>query len=195
MLEVCPSCQTRVVPGTAFCTHCGKPLAAFRPGGLPAGELWLGEIPAAYCVQQRTGPVRVVFTDRRVLVLWTGPHEVLPRPSKYYAWKAARLPAPQTRMVGTLWQETSEPVAWDVDYAAIYEVQAEKPRGWPIDREVAVVTFQLGGDGVRMTPDGMPTGERLAGEETRSIRLWVPGEPEPVVAFLRQLPVARVVQG
>jgi len=48
----CPVCHNEVLPNTAFCNHCGAPLAAASPGTAPAAA---GAPPApTYAVQPAT---------------------------------------------------------------------------------------------------------------------------------------------
>jgi len=193
VLTVCPRCQTPAAPGAGFCGHCGSPLAAFRPGPIPTGEVWVGEIPNAFCVVRRWGPVRVVLTDRRVLVLWTGPYQFLPSPTMYKTWKSSLPLGPRTRLVGTPWFDPGSEVLWDVDYAAVHAARARRPIGIGIDRDVCDVYLTVWGDGVRMTTDGAPPENYLArGEFTPMVVLRVPGDPETIEQFFQKTPLAPV---
>lgn len=36
--ETCPSCHNQIIPGSAFCDHCGVPLSPGQPGTVPPGQ-------------------------------------------------------------------------------------------------------------------------------------------------------------
>lgn len=78
-----PRCGAQAAPGAAFCKFCGSRLNPSVQQPFRANELLLGGIPTAFSVLLGWGPVRIVFTDQRVLVLWTGPHQFLPNQRAY----------------------------------------------------------------------------------------------------------------
>ena len=188
----CPQCGAIPVPGATFCAACGTPLSAPTVGpAFAVSEFMLGEIPAAFSVELGWGPVRVVFTDQRVLVLWTGPHSFLPNKRTYLAWKQSLPPVPRFRTAEGTWSDTPEPPAWELTNRAIVDVRVRVEHGFSPDPDVCDLSVTATGDGFRTTA--------LAGLGVKKGGLGrflarVPGPAPPVEQFLRGMPIASALQ-
>jgi len=154
-------------------------------------ELMLGEIPAAFSVELGWGPVRIVFTDQRVLVLWTGPHSFLPSKRTYVEWKLALPPVPSVRVAEGTWPGAAEPPAWELTNSAIFDVRVRMEHGLSPDRDVCDFSLAATSDGFRTTALG-GLGVKKGGVGRFLAR--VPGPAPPVEQFLRGMPIASALR-
>jgi hypothetical protein len=191
MTPNCPRCGAPAVPGAAFCKSCGSSLVLSAEQPFTVKELLLGDIPTAFAASLGWGPVRIVFTDQRVLVLWTGPHQFLPSKHVYMEWKGALPPLPRTRLLDGTWVSGPEAPAWEFDNSAIIAIHVGKEHGLSPDPDVCDLSIEALSDGTRTTAlGGMPLRRGSEGGV-----LWrVPGPVAPIEDFLRRMPIAAVVR-
>lgn len=178
-------------PGAAFCQSCGSPLVLPPAPMFAVNELLLGEIPMAFSWEMGFGPVRIVFTDQRVLVLWTGPHQFFASMRIYRAWKASLPALPPARVLTGTWVAPAEPPAWDFDHSAITSVAVGPVHALPSDPDMSSLSIAAGTDGIRCTTMGGIPFRR--GVEV--VARWrVPGPTAPIEDFLRGMPIATVLR-
>ncbi|MGA8303845.1 MAG: hypothetical protein WA691_10130 [Thermoplasmata archaeon] len=151
----------------------------------------MGDIPTAFEVTLGYGPVRIAFTDQRILVPWTGPHQFLPSKRVYMAWKGAIPTLPRTRVLNGPWVAGTEAPAWEFDNSATIAVHVGKEHGLSPDPDVCDLAIKARSDGSRTTALGaMPL--RPGSEGTMFWR--IPGPAPAIDDFLRALPIAAVVR-
>jgi len=191
MVLSCPRCGAPAEPGAAFCRSCGSPLAPPTPPAFSVHELLIGDVPVAFSAALGWGPVRIVFTDQRVLAMWTGPHQFLPSPRLYRDWKASLPSLPPTRNLDGNWVNGPEAPAWDFDNSAILDIRVGKERGILTDPDVSDLSIKALSDGTRTTAlGGMPL--RPRSEVAMIFR--VPGPAPPIEEFLRGMPIRAAVR-
>jgi hypothetical protein len=187
----CPRCGTTLAPGTRYCPTCGTPVV---PPELPVPgsevEEWtVGQILSAFSSTHLEGPVRITFTDRRVLVHWIGPHTLFVRPRIYAAWKATLAGFPIYRQVRGPWSDGMEPLAIAFDLECIHRLRAAPVHGIGVDRDVCQLVLFADESGV-VRPVTGPTPFPLTGPEEGNWAWKVPGSAPVLRDFLLQMPVA-----
>ncbi|MCI4365940.1 MAG: hypothetical protein L3K10_07800 [Thermoplasmata archaeon] len=152
----------------------------------------MGEIPTAFEVTLDWGPVRIAFTDRRIIVIWTGPHHFLPSRRSYFEWKRALPPLPPARTVGSPWVQGKGEIAWEFALSTVAAIRASQEHGLGTDPDVCDLAVETWWNGDRASTMGPPP---WAGRSDGGFTLvWrVPGESSSLLQFLRKMPVARVV--
>ena len=193
MATECPVCHAPAAAGSDFCTACGWPLAPFGAGPLGPSEMLLGEIPAAYSVGPLCGPVRIEFTDRRMIVRWMGTTSFMIHPKMWKGWMNALEPGPGARLVRAAWADRPEPVAWVIGYPSFGAARAFKRVGIGIDPGFCMLSVTAWWDGISHSPMGdSPVLPPRRGQPAHA-QWTVPGDEGALDAFLRQLPFAPVV--
>ncbi len=187
----CPKCGARSVPGAAFCQSCGSSLVLVPPQPFAVNELLLGDIPMAFSWELGFGPVRIVITDQRVLVLWIGPHQFFPSTRIYKEWKASLPALSRTRELSGTWVAPAEPPAWEFDISAIVSVHVGKVHALPSDPDMCALAITATADGIRSTAIG---GMQFRHGVEKVIEWRVPGPASPIEDFLRRMPVAQFVR-
>ena len=102
-------------------------------------ERIVAEVYRAYSYARQVGPVHLVFTDRRLLVFWLGPHSILHRREMYRAWK-------QNPGIGPTWRvgaggplPTGRELAWELPYLRVGNLWVRRMIGPWADRTVALL--------------------------------------------------------
>jgi hypothetical protein len=181
-----------LAPGEQYCTTCGTPVPPPEPVP-PHSEEWLaGEILSAYSITLTTGPVRISFTDRRVLVHWIGPSQLLPGPRLYAAWKSTLGGSPILRSVGRPWQEVQERLAWGFENTCVESIQATRERGIGIDSDVCHLRIRAAWGGITSAHSGPEPWPRL-GPKPLTVFWRVPGSATVLADLLRRMPIAFAV--
>ena len=151
-------------------------------------ERVIGEISPAYSFARQHGPVRIVISDRRFIVLWTGGHSWLPRLSRYNEWRKSAANSIAWRLGSGALPSQAESIAWSLEHNAISNLFAQRKWGLGADPKVALLNvavfqYQLGfgaSTGVGWGP--MPV-----------FTFAVPGQPNALEGFLRSTPLSRRV--
>jgi len=190
----CPVCHESTPAGAEFCPSCGWPLAPFPTGALPPTEILVGEIPSAFAIGPACGPVRIEFTDRRMIVRWLAPPSLLVRRRVLEEWRSSLPATPPERLLGTPWSDRSEPVAWEIANSAIGAIRGTKEVGIGVDPGFSQLTVSAWWKGIRVAPMGPLPWDGIVGRSGTVGAHWrVPGAAEELDSFLRALPIARVV--
>jgi len=187
----CPKCGAPLVPGAKFCPSCGTSLAPARPQPFILSELLIGDIPVAFGWDFGFGPVRIVFTDQRILVLWTGPHQFFPSMRVYKEWKASLPDTPRARVLSGPWVPPAEPPAWEIDNSEIVSARVGEVRAIPSDSGMCALIISAVTDGIRSTTMG---GIQFRRGLEQALTWRVPGPAPPIEDFLRRMPVAQFLR-
>ena len=194
MPSLCPACNAQVPDGAAFCAVCGAPQPLPSTTPTSPAEQWIGEIPQAFVITFGWGPVRIQFTDRRMVVLNFGEHSIIPRPSVYNNWKRSLPTEVRWRSRSEPWCIPAEPICWVFENWAIAAAHADVEHGIGVDRDCCQLTLLVWNHGIRFSPLGpSPEGWPQAHAPWMDFHWRVPGDPDGLTSFLRTMPFAPVV--
>jgi hypothetical protein len=152
-------------------------------------EVLIAEILSAYSQARSSGPVRILFTDRRLVILWTGPHSILPRPTLYRAWMSSPGPSPPWRIGRTDFPAYGLEVAWDLPYLSIANLWVPRIIGPGAGHDVALLNLKIMATGL-----SGPAPLSFLGKPTGGLIFAVPGTREALRAFLQQTPLGGLVE-
>jgi len=196
MPPYCTACGAFAPDSALFCAGCGRSLAGSPSGVDPTSERLVGEIPSAMNTLHGQGPVRIDFTDRRLLALRLGEWSAWPSPRLYRAWKSDTSSWQPWRLVDVRSYAPDRPILWAAENRAILSINATRPIGIGVDRRACELWATVSADGVTASPGG-PGAPPLGIDEQGYVRLaWhVHGEPEELLHFLQQTPLGPVASG
>ena len=120
---------------------------------LPSEELVGGEIPDAFSTSEWFGPVRLLFTNVRVLVVAQGSGSSVRSPLALRRWQRAPGLIRQVQVVSTPLGAEPERVVWGILNSAVTAVSVERPAGTERSAEESLVRLRAHPAGVQPGSD------------------------------------------
>lgn len=134
---------------------------------------------------RQRGPVRVLLTDRRLIVLWQGDHHLLPSRARYNAWRSGLAETLSWHLGDADPPRATEQLAWDIPNRLVSNLFAATMRGIGGDRRLSMLNIAVFSEFL--------TGSRELGrygETVPLLSLVVYGPAESLNDFLRHTPLA-----
>jgi hypothetical protein len=161
----------------------------------PAPEVLVAQIQSAFAVGVPMGPVRLDFTDRRLVVASTVPPAYPPALALYRSWRASIPSGPVCRLVGAPYGPEVGDVWAEIPNAEMTFIRAHREIGLFTDKTVSDLDVSNTRRGLQIAlPGSTKPGVYVRSPEARQLRFRVPATPEEIYAFLLQSPWRNVVR-
>lgn len=175
---------------------------------LPTAERVLGEIPEAYSTMMWSGPVRVLFTDRRVMGVSTGSGTIVRSPSMFEEWKQSQISPKAPQYPESILLTVPSLAVWAVanNGVKVVEVRPFEQRDLPnpgcrVSLHAAYRAVRSA-EGLKMDPIAGPVADlgvavfQVIGFQKRpkGLEFIIPWSDSTTREFLKRTPLAPVVR-